>query len=149
MCQILSRSDNLCARHLPPNLVDFVHSVTNRQTYKQKTVNDKVFTYRVVTVSIVVKLQGSVAMQLRRGGIFNDHFTKNLLPSLLVKKFFLISEQLVKFQARFIVTSPVCLATVLLKDKQLVRDLMTDRTTCNCLPAALRAAQTCRYLVYS
>jgi len=52
----------------------------HQQTNK-KPVNDKVFAYRVATVSIVVKLQGSVAMQSRRGGIVNDHFTKNLLPS--------------------------------------------------------------------
>jgi len=34
MCQISSRSDNLCKRYLLPNFIDFVDSVTDKQTYK-------------------------------------------------------------------------------------------------------------------
>jgi len=45
--------------------------------------------YRKSEASIVIndKAQGSVATRLRCGGLFSNHFTMNLLLSLLVKEF--------------------------------------------------------------
>ena len=46
------------------------------------------------------KSQGSVATCLRCDGLFSNHFTTDLLFSLLVKQFFKICEHLVKLQTR-------------------------------------------------
>jgi len=71
-------------------------------------------------------LQGSVATCLRCGGLFSNHFTTNLVLSLLVKQFLKSVNIWRSYRQEGCFTCSVRLSTVLYKDEEFAIDFTYD-----------------------